>query len=83
MWRRVLSLFHGIKAALCCGGFAVLGYLVGIVGALRWRLLDVGLHRFEGALGGRRGRFSKPCSAFFRHFTMLCFRLGIFSAEFL
>ena len=55
MWRRVLSAFRFIKAALCRSDFAVLGYLVGVVGALRWRLLDVGLHRLEVALGGRTG----------------------------
>ena len=83
MWRRVLSAFRFIKAALCRGDFAVLGCLVGVVGALHWRLLGVGLHRFEGTLGGRTGQSSKPCSAFFRHPAMLCFRLGIFSADFL
>ena len=55
MWRRVLSAFRFIKAALFRSDFAVLGCLVGVVGVLRLRLLDVGLHRFEGALGGRKG----------------------------
>ena len=52
MWRRVLSLFHGIKAALCCGGFVVFGGLVGVVGVLGKVQLGYEWHRFAGSFVG-------------------------------
>ena len=84
MWRRVLSVFRFIKAALCRGDFAVLGYLVGIVGALRWRLLDVGLHRFEGTLGGRKGAIFEAVQRVFSafHYALLSIG-GIFGRNFI
>jgi hypothetical protein len=65
VWRRVLSAFRRIKAALCRGDFAVFGCLDGVVGALCWRLLDVGLHRLEVAFGGRKGAIFKTVQRVF------------------
>ena len=76
MWRRVLSAFRRIKAALCRGDFAVLGCLVGVVGALRWRLLDVGWHRLEGALGGRKGAIFKTAQRVFPSFHYALLSIG-------
>jgi hypothetical protein len=83
VWRRVLSAFRFIKAALCRSDFAVLGYLVGVVGALRWRLLDVGLHRLEVALGGRKGAiFGTVQRVFFGISLCFAFDWGYFRPNF-
>ena len=84
MWRRILSAFRFIKAALCRGDFAVLGCLVGVVGALRWRLLGVGLHRFEGALGGRKEAIFETVQRVFSAFHYALLSIGdIFSRNFI
>lgn len=76
MWRRVLSAFRRIKAVLCRGDFDVFGYLVGVVGVLRWRLLDVGLHRFEVAFGGRKGAIFETVQRVFPSFHYALLSIG-------
>ena len=84
MWRRVLSAFRFIKAALCRSDFAALGCLVGIVGALRWRLLDVGLHRLEVALGGRTEAIFETVQRVFSAFHYALLSIGdIFRRNFI
>jgi hypothetical protein len=84
VWRRVLSAFRFIKAALCRGDFAALGCLVGIVGALRWRLLDVGLHRLEVTFGGRTEAIFETVQRVFSAFHYALLSIGdIFSRNFI
>ena len=84
MWRRVLSAFRFIKAALCRGDFAVFGCLDGVVGALRWRLLDVGWHRLEVALGGRTGAVFETVQRVFSAFHYALLSIGdIFGRNFI
>jgi hypothetical protein len=51
----------------------VLGCLDGVVGTLRCRLLGVGLYRFEGALGGRKGAIFETVQRVFSafHYALL------------
>ena len=84
MWRCVLSAFRFIKAALCRGYFAAFGCLVGVVGVLRWRLLDVGLHRLEGALGGRKEAIFETVQRVFPSSDYALLSIGdIFSRNFI
>ena len=76
MWRCVLSAFRFIKAALCRGDFAVLGCLGGVVVVLRLRLLGVGLHRLEVALGGRTEAIFETVQRVFPSFHYALLSIG-------